>query len=193
MSPAEAAALLASVPTPWWVAGGWALDLYVGAQTREHGDLDIGILRRDARQLMSALSSWEFFEARKGVLSPLEADREPNRDVNSWWCRPIGAMSWAMEVLLDASDQDVWIYRRQSQIRRPLAEVIRRNPQAIPYLAPEVQLLYKARSMRPRDQADFAGVVPRLDVAARTWLRQALSAADPAHPWISLLDGPGRP
>jgi hypothetical protein len=191
MLPTEAAALLSSASTPWWVAGGWALDLYVGQQTREHGDLDIGIPRRHARQLIGALSSWEFFEARNGQLSRLETDREPGPDVNSLWCRPIGEASWTMELLLDASDQGFWVYRRQAQIRRPFTEVIRRSPQAIPYLAPEVQLLYKARSTRPRDQADFDRVAPRLDSAARTWLRQSLSATDPAHAWISALEGSG--
>ncbi len=193
MLPLEAAMLLASVPTPWWVAGGWALDLFVGGQTRGHGDLDIGLLRRDVRQLTSTLSSWEFFEAKNGLLSRLEAGREPNPGVNSLWCRAVGAMSWTMQVLLDASDHEFWVFRRQAQIRRPLAEVIRRNPQSIPYLAPEVQLLYKARSMRPRDRADFGCVAPRLDCAARTWLRRSLSTVDPEHEWISALEGPSRP
>jgi hypothetical protein len=189
MLPTEAVALLSSVSAPWWVAGGWALDLYVGERTREHGDLDIGILRCQARQLIGALAAWEFFEARNGLLSQLEAGRKPRPDVNSLWCRPIGAASWTMEVLLDASEQDFWVYRRQTKIRRPFTEVIRRSPGDIPYLAPEVQLLYKARSMRPRDQADFARVAPRLDPVARAWLRKSLSATHPAHTWISALDG----
>jgi hypothetical protein len=46
--PREAPQLLASVKSRWWVAGGWALDLFVGSRSRPHKDLDIGILRRDA-------------------------------------------------------------------------------------------------------------------------------------------------
>jgi hypothetical protein len=191
MLPAEAVSLLSAASAPWWVAGGWALDLFVGEQTREHGDLDIGVLRSHARQLIADLSSWEFFEARSGLLSQLETGREPRPEVNSLWCRPIGAATWTLEVLLDASDRDFWVYRRQAQIQRPFAEVIRRNPQGIPYLAPEVQLLYKTRSTRPRDQADFERVAPRLDSVARTWLSQSLSATDPAHTWISALEGLG--
>jgi lincosamide nucleotidyltransferase A/C/D/E len=30
-----------------WVDGGWGVDALVGAQTREHGDLDLGIVRPD--------------------------------------------------------------------------------------------------------------------------------------------------
>ena len=33
--------LLAGLPAPWYVAAGWALDLFRGVQTREHGDIEI--------------------------------------------------------------------------------------------------------------------------------------------------------
>jgi hypothetical protein len=39
-----------------------ALDLYAGSQSRPHGDLDIGLLRRDVREVRAALPSWEVFE-----------------------------------------------------------------------------------------------------------------------------------
>jgi hypothetical protein len=179
VEPTEAVAWLSSVPVPWWVAGGWALDLFVGKQTREHGDLDVGVLRCDSKRLLDALPSWEFFEAKDGVLSRLGAGAAPSADVNSLWCRPSGTTEWAMEVLLDASDGEFWVFRRQPHIRRPLTEIIRRHPHEIPYLAPEVQLLYKARSMRPRDRADFEQIAPRLDFAARRWLRESLLKTDP--------------
>ena len=31
--------------TAWWVAGGWALDLFLGRMTRPHHDVDVAILR----------------------------------------------------------------------------------------------------------------------------------------------------
>lgn len=45
----EAVALLSVVRTPWWVAGGWAVDLYLGKVTRAHKDLDMGICVKGAR------------------------------------------------------------------------------------------------------------------------------------------------
>ena len=39
MDPAAAARILCAVDVPWWIAGGWALDLFVGTQTRAHKDL----------------------------------------------------------------------------------------------------------------------------------------------------------
>ena len=34
---------LRGVTVPWYVAGGWALDLYRGVESREHEDLEIGV------------------------------------------------------------------------------------------------------------------------------------------------------
>jgi hypothetical protein len=39
--------LLADFDAPWWIAGGWALDLFLDAETRPHGDVDVAVLRRD--------------------------------------------------------------------------------------------------------------------------------------------------
>jgi hypothetical protein len=187
-TPEEAASWFSSLTVPWWIAGGWALDLFLGRQFREHGDLDVGVLRRDLPQLLATLPNWEIFEAQNGALSQLRYGIAPRQDVNSLWCRPVGSTLWSAEVLLDTSDTEFWVFRRQPRIRRPLNEVIRRTPLGLPYLAPEVQLLYKARAPRPRDQRDFAQVVPRLDFRARKWLRESLQMTQPAHCWLVALD-----
>jgi hypothetical protein len=187
-TPEDAASWFSSLTVPWWVAGGWALDLFLGRQFRTHGDFDVGVLRRDSSQLLAALSNWEIFEAQNGALSQLPYGVAPRQEVNSLWCRPAGSMLWSAEVLLDAGDTQFWVFRRQPQIRRSLNEVIRRTPQGIPYLAPEVQLLYKARAPRPRDQDDFAHVAPRLETPARKWLKEALQMTQPGHDWLAVLD-----
>ncbi len=45
-------AWFASLTVPWWIAGGWALDLFAGDQSRPHKDLDVGILRNDALHVL---------------------------------------------------------------------------------------------------------------------------------------------
>jgi hypothetical protein len=54
-------------------------------------------------------------------------------------------------------------------------------------LAPEIQLLYKSKGLRPKDQADFETVLPALDAARRGWLRSAIAVLSPAHPWLMAL------
>lgn len=187
LTPQEAVVLLSELRTPWWIAGGWALDLYLGKATRAHKDLDVGIFRHDAEIVRAALPDWGFFEARNGILSPLAMGDAPGADVNSLWCKRTSASRWELELMLDRSDGEVWIFRRDARITYPLSSAIRRNPEGIAYLAPEIQLLYKARATRPEDQADFDHVVPRLTQDAKTWLRESLLRFDPEHVWISKL------
>jgi hypothetical protein len=187
--PRAAPELLARLTCPWWIAGGWALDLFIGRQSRPHRDLDVGILRRDAPRVIAALPDWEFFAARDGTLRRLE-NRAPEPQVNSLWCRPQGASRWVLELLLDDCDGDVWVFRRRRDIRRPLAAAIRFDRTRIPYLAPEIQLLYKAQRPRPEDEADFREVAPRLDEGGRSFLHDALAGIDPHHPWLEVLAAP---
>lgn len=188
LRPEEGASRFASVSVPWWVAGGWALDLFLGKQTREHGDLDFGVLRSDATQLIAALPDWEIFEARNGVLHKLLPEMAPRPEVNSLWCRPAGNTSWVLEILLDSGEGGSWIFRRHPEIRRPLSEVILRSSGGIPYLAPEIQLLYKAQTPRAKDQDDFSRVAPQLDSTARRWLRNSLRTLQSTHPWLASLE-----
>jgi hypothetical protein len=57
----------------------------------------------------------------------------------------------------------------------------------VPFLRPEGVLLYKAKLQRPKDEQDFASVLPKLDPSARNWLRDALRIAHPDHAWIAAL------
>src|SRR5688572_31726010 len=94
--PHDAAEWLANVSVPWWIAGGWAIDLFLGRDTRPHQDLDVGVLRRDVGVVLRSLPDWEVFEAKDGVLAPLHGG--PRSAVNSLWCRPKGARSWKIEL-----------------------------------------------------------------------------------------------
>lgn len=57
----------------------------------------------------------------------------------------------------------------------------------IPYLQPEIQLLYKAKGLRPQDQADFDAALPLLDERRRAWLTDCLRRTLPGHPWLGSL------
>ena len=187
LQPRAVATLLANINAPWWVAGGWALDFFLGFETRSHDDLDVGVLRRDVTAVTANFPGWEFFEAKSQALYRLEPGESPRPEVNSLWCRPSSATGWSFELMLDEADGDTWVFRRLPTIRRSLAEAIRRSPDGIPFLAPEVQLLYKARLPREKYLEDFERVLPRLAHGERAWLRGALSSVDPEHAWLTRL------
>jgi Aminoglycoside-2''-adenylyltransferase len=185
--PSVAVSWLSFLDAPWWIAGGWALDLYLGTQTRIHADLDLGIFRCDVCKVLRCLPSWEFFEAHEGVLTRLVAAEDLRPEVHSLWSRPASDVPFILEWLLEESEGDQWIFRRQREISRPLAEIAQRLHGGLPHLAPEIQLLYKSRSPRHWDNDDFERVARLLHDDARAWLRQALERCDPEHPCIAAL------
>ncbi|GGJ71444.1 hypothetical protein GCM10010121_097590 [Streptomyces brasiliensis] len=71
----------------------------------------------------------------------------------------------------------------------PYDAIIERTADGIPYLVPELVLLFKAKATRPKDQADFEGVLPLLDPPRRNHLRGWLELIHPGHPWLAELAG----
>jgi len=54
--PSRLLAVMAGFDAPWWVAGGWALDLWMERQTQPHQNVDIMILRGEQQKLYRSLS-----------------------------------------------------------------------------------------------------------------------------------------
>lgn len=92
-------------------------------------------------------------------------------------------------MIADTTD-DQWLFRRNGRIRRPLAMVGHRTNDGLPYLALEMQLLYKAKALRPKDEVDFARTLPSLDREQRQWLAQSLALVHPEHSWLTQLTSP---
>ena len=46
-TPVDARQWLKEAKVAWWIAGGWALDLFSGHSTRRHADMDVGCFRGD--------------------------------------------------------------------------------------------------------------------------------------------------
>jgi len=65
-SPRDAVEWFARASVPWWVAGGWAIDLFLNRSTRQHHDLDVGVLRRDIGEILRSIEPCETFEAKDG-------------------------------------------------------------------------------------------------------------------------------
>src|SRR5207302_1649698 len=63
---AEMAQRMEDFPHPWFVSGGWAIDLFLGRVTREHEDREVGVFRQDQRALREHLSGWALFKAIMG-------------------------------------------------------------------------------------------------------------------------------
>jgi hypothetical protein len=189
--PEQVASLLAGVEAPWYVAGGWAIDLFVGGQRREHEDLEIAVPTNRFDEVLPALDGLEVFV----ITGPSEAIRiELARDrleeTHQTWVREPSNGRWRLDVFREPSDGDTWICRRDASIRMGYERVIEWTDDGIPYGRPEIILLYKAKHAdRERDQGDFGAVLQLLEPARRRWLAEALEVVHPGHPWLAELDG----
>lgn len=185
-TPAEVAARLSKVNAPWAVASGWALDLFRGRQTRDHRDIDIAIPAAAFDEVREALVPFEFWAVGDGRKWPV-TDGFAMSATRQTWLRDPATGSYKLDLFREPHEGDVWICRRDRSITMPFHELLRRDPHGIPFVAPEVVLLFKAKASREHDERDFEGALPMLGPAARGWLGDALERVHPGHPWISRL------
>ncbi len=186
----DVVALFSRVPVriPWWIAGGHAIELAVGHAFREHADIDVLLLRRDQLAAQDTLSSWEWRAADPpGTLRPWRRGEILPMDVHDVWCRPGPSEPWRIQIMLDEAEGGACVSRRNSRVRRALAQVGALSGEGVPYLVPEVQLFYKAGRPRPKDELDFAAALPVLDDAQRRWLAESIAEAYGRHPWSDRL------
>ncbi|MFC4534696.1 nucleotidyltransferase domain-containing protein [Sphaerisporangium dianthi] len=172
----------------WWIAGGYAIELAVGRAFREHGDIDVLLLRDDQLTAQRILATWEWWCADPaGVLRPWKREEILPDTVHDIWCRPGPDEPWRIQVMLDESEDAEWVSRRDARVRRPIGRLGLVSAQGVPYLCPEVQLYYKAKRPRAKDEQDFTEALPILDGEQRRWLARTISMVYGDHPWPDRL------
>jgi hypothetical protein len=152
------------------------------------------VFRSDQLHLQRHFAGWYLYVAHGGALHPWREGDYLNMPFHTIWAyKPNNLpphtpdMEADLEFLLDDFSGDEWRFRRGPTITRPLSKVIMRTAEGIPYLAPEIALLYKAREYRAEDEADFSNAVMQLDDERAAWLAQALDASLPGHEWLARL------
>ena len=188
---ADTVAVLGTADFRWWIGGGRALELHLGRAWREHDDTDIGILRRDAPRLAEVLPGWELFVAAGGRVARWDGTALlAGRSQNNVWCRRDVGGPWQLDVTIGEGDDDTWAYRRDPSFRLPWDEAVLHTAAGVPYLAPDLQLLYKSKSCRLKDDVDAAEVIPVLDDVRRERLARRLPADHPWRQWLPPPPGP---
>lgn len=175
----------------WAISSGWAIDLYLGRVTRIHRDVDIAVSYADQLVFQEYLTqrSWKLLTPFEGHLEPwpqhmrLELPRHQIHALRE---------ETFIDCLLTDLSHGLWRYRREPTVIRQLDRAVLRTPQGIPFLAPELVLLFKSKNTsdkpeRSQDQIDFDSASAHLDAERRAWLRWALVATEPTHPWVERL------
>ncbi len=187
--PLKIAVLMADFERPWFFAGGWALDLFLGQVTREHDDIEIGLLRSDQLAIQTYLNGWQFSKVinkQSRIESWLlgEFIELPHHEV---YAENLTYDPPKLEILLNESTKTDWLFRKNLAITRPLPLTILKTSNSLPILSPEIVLLYKAAYPRPKDEADFSTFYDKLNREQRVWLREAITTCYPGHGWLEKL------
>lgn len=185
-TPGEVARHLTGTATHWYVAAGWALDLFRGTQIREHGDIEIGIPAADFPEVCSRFPGYVFDVVGSGRIWQ-NATPDALATTHQTWLRDPVTGNYLLDVFREPHDGDLWICRRDETIQFPYNEIIHNTQDGIPYLAPELVLLFKAKHARPKDQADFEATVPHMTPVQRETLAALLARVHPGHHWLADL------
>lgn len=177
--------IMRGFPARWCIAGGWAIDLFLGKVTRPHEDVDIAVFREDQLVIHDHFAGWTIRKVVDRSLVDWSFDEWLSLPIHEVHIESPGPQpSTTLEILLNEQELDEWVFRRHPDIRRPIEETIEGVKDGLPILSPAIVLLYKAKDPRPHDLCDFESVRQGLDPDDRQWLKDALEQVYPGHEWL---------
>ncbi|KQC39612.1 MULTISPECIES: hypothetical protein [unclassified Frankia] len=162
------------------------MDLFRGTQTREHGDIEIAVPAAHFPEIRDRFPGYAFDAVSSGRIWE-NATPDVLAATHQTWLRDHATGNYLLDVFREPHDGETWICRHDQTIRLAYGEIIHHTPDGIPYLAPELVLLFKAKHARPKDQADFDETIPHLTPAQRRTLARLLARAYPGHHWQANL------
>ena len=185
--PLQVSTMMRDFKPSWFVAGGWAIDLFLEKETRIHQDIEIAIFRKDQTALHDYFDGWLLRKIVNGESVIWLRDE--------WLTLPIHEAHYCnetahppqLEILLNESNETDWLYRRNENIRRSLVKIQLESSAGVKFLCPEVVLLYKSENPRAKDERDFQAVVKRLDAERKEWLKDAIKVCNSEHRWLRSL------
>ena len=131
---------------------------------------------------MAWFHGWDIHAAHEGRLDPWTVWR--GEAPNNLWLRRDLTAPWVLDLTVGEGTDTEWVYRRDAVVRRPWREAILTSRTGVPYLAPELQLLFKSKHLREKDTMDAERVIPELVADQRNFLINHLPED---HAWQQLL------
>lgn len=174
----------------WCLGGGYCVEKFVGEAYRSHSDVDIIVFRNEQLQLQEHLRQWQLYcSDPPGHLRPWPAGEYLEKGIHDIWGHRQGKGQWELQVMLQEISGERWLYRRHDGISGNV-EDFTETYDGWPCIRIELQLFYKSKGLRERDQQDFERCLPLLDEARRQTLRSLLDRAYPkGHIWLEKLGG----
>jgi hypothetical protein len=191
----------------WFLCGGWAVDAWLGRETREHHDVDVAIFEHDQLAIREHLPEWQLVghDDNWSGENPIFPN-VPIVPTELWDGRRLelpghvharAADGFEFELNLNEIDHGDWVFSGEPRIALPLERCVHQSAWGIPAVTPEVIVYYKAlpprwrdeprTPLREHDERDFATLLPDLTEIQREWLRESISLIEPRHPWLARL------
>ena len=177
----------------WCLAGGHALERLLGRRYRAHDDIDIVVLRSQQLAVQAWFSDWTLAAADPpGSLRPWATGEKLSWRVHDIWAHRPDAAGWELQIMIQEDDATSWFYRRDDRVHGRVDDLIVMAG-GVPCLRADLQLLFKAKSARPKDDMDFLQVLPILSPPERQTLWDWLDLTSPnGHPWMPALEATAR-
>jgi hypothetical protein len=169
---ARVAETMAGYPARWVLCGGWAVDAWLGGETRDHGDIDIGVFLDDSQTLNDHLAGWELVHHDAFKETNELWDGKPIQlpgHLHARIARPEDAIAvdgalWPEQgfewdfVFNEGTDDDQWVLyftpadgkapSREPVVTIPFYRGIDASRFGVPTMTPEALLFYKATSYK---------------------------------------------
>ena len=208
----EAVELLDGQNFEYAICGGFAVDLFLGYESRKHGDIDILAYWNDRNAIILYMQSkgYEVYE----MLGGGKAHHITDINVQKYEKRNIFCMMKDCELvhlyptdeqeiydiefihigqtklnfiefLFNHKDETYFLYARNKEIKRELNKAILYE-NGTRYLAPELLLLYKSTDTeRDGYQQDFELSISKMSQEQKQWLNSSLKIMNPdGHKWL---------
>ena len=186
--------------------GGWAIDLFIGKETRKHGDIDIFAYWQERDTIIEYMQSkgFQVYEMMGGGkahhITDIQDQLKWKRNIfcftqdcemvrlsetdESGIClvdfKHIGQTKLNfIEFLFNNKDASDLLYARNHDVKLSLPDAFLIRD-GLPYLAPEMCLLYKSTDTeREGYQNDFDNAMSCMDLRQKHWLEDALAVMYP--------------
>jgi Aminoglycoside-2''''-adenylyltransferase. len=205
---------LAGINIDWHLCGGYAIDAYIGKETRQHKDLDITVSFDDMKECIEYLKAkgWEIdAPVGNGRLVSIDYALEHNElHFNNIWCyrknpdfisieKTDGVFKYAnflqreqieldfIEVLFNHIVDGNFIYKRNHLITLSTDKAFIKKKD-VSILAPELVLLYKSTNYTNTDYTnDFNMTKAKLEKERYDWFSSAMNIEYPqGHVWMDV-------
>ena len=200
-----------SIGLDYALCGGHAIDLFLGRKTRPHKDLDVVVYWEDRDTLVQYMlnQGWDIYEPCGAEnLHKINDVSDQKRNRSNIWCVKSSNQHYTftehendmyavdfdnseqmeldyIEFLFNTRTDRYFLYARNHDIKLAYSKAILKVKD-IPYLAPEIVLLYKSTAADDTDyQLDFNNASKEMNVKQLTWLKKSLFVMFPqGHKWL---------